>query len=421
MYRRSSLRPARSGESTRRVTRRSSLRDTAATATREYGLIIGTSYLYKITGGDMVKLPKRKIGNLEIEGTWDPTPSYGAMSETSLGPGFPTITLGNTGVGDSTGRQTPIRIWRNQGGLYRVDPRRAPAGVDGLLVNRKPGGEEFETYWRTLSQVFVDAAGRVVLVDAGSVWQRQEDTYIRPAKEDRDAELRPKRTFTSTINGGIFLLHPDGGFEDLTFKTPARSSGPMRRPTGAAQWSDDTYIVADPEMHAEGINGSGGLLLLKLDGSREARWPFGYRLKPTGVAILRGAGAPAEARPTFPVRIADLAGNNTAGPITRIESVSLERKPEPKGGSLLPPLIINWDPQQEGTPLVMQGKITVHEQTANASAGYQHKSLYDTQVGSLDARLYREAKDHIKMNVTVNVFTNTERLKGTFEQTMPTR
>ena len=75
----------------------------------------------------------------------------------------------------------------------------------------------------------------------------------------------------------------------------------------------------------EGINGTGGLLLLKLDGSREAPRPFGYRLKPAGVAILRGAGTPAEARPALAVRIADMAGIDTAGPIARIESVSRPR------------------------------------------------------------------------------------------------
>jgi hypothetical protein len=60
--------------------------------------------------------------------------------------------------------------------------------------------------------------------------------------------------------------------------------------TGAAEWSEDTYIVADPEMYVEGVNSTGGLLLLKLDGSREARWPFGYRIQPVGLTVLRGTG-----------------------------------------------------------------------------------------------------------------------------------
>ncbi|MBP7053405.1 MAG: hypothetical protein KBE65_20540 [Phycisphaerae bacterium] len=426
-------------------------RITAAAATREYGLIVGTSYLYEITGGHMLNLPKHMIGNIEFEGTWDPTPSYGAVSETSLGPDVPTVNLTNTGVGNSTGRQVPIRIWRNQGGLYRVDPGRAPAGVDGLLVNRRPDGEEYDTYWRTLRQVFVDAAGRVVLVDAGSARQRTELSYTG----GRPTDHPQTRTSTSVINGGVFLLYPDGRFEDLTFKTPDQSSGPMRHPVGAAQWSDDTYIVADPELYVEGINGTGGLLLLKLDGSREARWPFGYRLKPMGVAILRGAGAPAETKPAMPLRIADLVGVMTAGPITRIESVSLERKPQPTGGGLLPPIIINWDklpaaqaeqklrsfveaarwavakdgtvrfvgrgvnPREEGNPWVMHGRITMHGQMVNASVSYQRKNLYDIQIGSIDARWRRTGPDTVTMNATMNVFTTTERLKATFEQTMP--
>lgn len=81
----------------------------------------------------------------------------------------------------------------------------------------------------------------------------------------------------------------------------------------------------------EGINGTGGLLLLKLDGLREARWPFGYRLKPVGVVILRAAGAPAAAQPALPVSIADIVGTSTAGPLTRIDSLSSESKPQSDG------------------------------------------------------------------------------------------
>jgi hypothetical protein len=67
----------------------------------------------------------------------------------------------------------------------------------------------------------------------------------------------------------------------------------------------------------------------------------------------------------------------------------------------------------------MQGKVVLQGQMANASAGYQRKTLFDTQIGSLDARLHRTETDQLTLNVTVNVFTNTERLKATFEQTMP--
>ena len=58
---------------------------------------------------------------------------------------------------------------------------------------------------------------------------------------------------------------------------------------------------------------------------------------------------------------------------------------------------------------------------ANASADYRHKSMFDTQIGSLDARLYHKEADTMTMSVTVNIFTNTERLKATFAQTMPMR
>jgi hypothetical protein len=85
----------------------------------------------------------------------------------------------------------------------------------------------------------------------------------------------------------------------------------------------------------EGINGTGGLLLLKLDGSREARWPFGYQAQACGSGGSTRAGAPAAAQPALPVSIANIAGTSTAGPTTRIESVSLESKPQGDRGLLL--------------------------------------------------------------------------------------
>ena len=419
---------------------------TAVTSARGPGLIVGTSYMHEVTGGQMLNLPERLVGKplREFNGMWTPTPSYG---------GLPIVELDGTGVANSTGRQVPIRVWRNQGGLYQVEVAAGQVKVQGLLVNQKPGGADYDTYWQTLSQVFLDTAGRLVLVDAGSTSKREEEVYIRPGR-DEQAQSRPKRTTTSIIRGGLILLHADGRLEDLTFKTPDQSSGPLRQPVGAAQWSDDTYIVADPELYVSGINGTGGLLLLKLDGSREARWPFGYQIKPAGVAILRGAGSPAAAQTALPISTGALAGTHTAGPILRIESVALERKPE-GGGGPLGSIVIHWDrqsaaeaeqrlrayfegarwsilpdgvlhfsakgvaPQQEGTPWVMVGKVTVLGQIANASASYQRKTAFDAQIGSLDARLLRGQEDSLTMNVTVNVFTNTERLKATFEQTMP--
>jgi len=379
------------------------------------GLILATNFLDTVTGGDMLSPP-------------------------------PDLT---TGVGDSTGRQIPIRIWKNQGGLYLVPPNTRGGQTHTVLVNRKPDGAEHDTYWRTASQILVDAAGRIVLIDAGSIRERTEDVYTGSR---RKTDYPQQRKTVSDIHGGLFVLHPNGQFEDLTFKTPDGKSGPIRHPSGVAQWSDDAYLVADPEMYVKGITGTGGLLLLNLDGSRQARWPFGQRLRPLGVAILRDAGPAAQAAPTRDIRLADLAGTRTAGKITRITSISWQRKGD--GGGLMGPKWkeqsgpqaqarlrfvfenARWsvgpdgtvlfaaggvNPQTQGTPLVMQGKVTAHEGILSASAHYKHQSMFDTQLGSLDARLYSTAPGTISVDMTINVFTKTERLKGAFEQTMSLR
>lgn len=296
----------------------------------------------------------------------------------------------------------------------------------------------------------MDSAGRAVLIDAGSAWKRTEAVYTGSSRRTKHPQTR---TTKSVINGGVFVLHPDGRFENLTFKTPNESSGPMRRPHGAAQWSDDTYLVADPEMYVKGITGTGGLLLLKLDGSRQARWPFGQRLRPLGVAILRGAGTPAQAPVAQPISLTDLTGHRTAGKITRIETVSWERKPQ-GGGGLMGPAGMNWDtqpkaqaeaklrsifenarwsigpdgalrfsgsgvnPQTQGTPLVMTGTVTPHEGMLSISARYKGQSMFDTQLGSLDVRIHRAAPGKATMSITTNIFTKTERLKATFEQAL---
>lgn len=419
----------------------------AVTAAPKGGLIVGTSYLYAVTGGQMLDLPSRMVGQppSEYGGSWSPSPGYGVKA---------IVRLTGPGVGNSTGRQAPIRIWKNQGGLFGVDTTGKQAEVLGLQANRKPGGAEYDTYWRALNQVFVDASGRTVLVDAGSVWTRKEDVYIRPNPPGEKPKYPQTRTTTSVINGGIFVLHPDGRFEELTFKTPDGASGPMRRPHGAAQWSDDTYLVADPEMYVKGITGTGGLLLLNLDGSRQARWPFGERLRPLGVGILRGVGTPAQSNASSPIRLSELAGNRTAGKITAIESVSWESKPQ-GGGGLLGPVGMNWDvqpkqkaeaklrsifenanwsigpdgtlhfsaagltPQTQGTPLVMTGTVTQLDGMVSVSARYKSQSMFDTQLGSLDVRIHGAGQGTAKMSITTNIFTKTERLKATFEQTLP--
>jgi len=346
-----------------------------------------------------------------------------------------------------------IDVTQSQGGLYLLDPGANPPKIECLVANQHPGRAEHETYWRTPAQLFTDSAGRTVLVDTGSVSTRKEEIYTGARQR---TQYKQQRVTKSVLNGGVFVLHPDGRFEDLTFKTADKGSGPLRRPTGAAQWSADTYIVADPEMYVDGIAGTGGLLLLKLDGSRQARWPFGQRLRPLGVAILRGAGTPAQATTTREIRLADLVGVHTAGKIARIESISWERKPE-DGGGLLGGIGMNWEaqsreqaeaklrslfegarwaiaddgalhfsargvaPRQQGTPLVMQGKVTILQQMASATAGYKTTNMFDTQLGSLDVRIRSAEPGTAVMSITTNVFTKTERLKATFEQTMPVR
>jgi len=411
----------------------------AATATPQHGLILATSYLYAITGGQMLNLPR------ERQGYWSPTPSYDGVFRDVA-----TVGLHRSRVGNSTGRQVPIRIWKNQGGLYQVKPQGPRPDILPLMVNQRPGGAEHDTYWRTASQVFVDSGGRAVLIDAGSVWKRTEAVYTGSM---RRTEHPQTRTTKSVINGGVFVLHPDGRFEDLTFKTPTESSGPMRRPHGAAQWSDDTYLVADPEMYVKGVTGTGGLLLLKLDGSRQARWPFGERLRPVGVAILRGAGTPARATVAQVIRLSDVAGNRTAGKITRIESVSWERKSQ-GGGGIMASMGMNWEeqsraqaeaklrgifenakwsiapngalrfsgagvnPQTQGNPAVMSGTVTQLEGMLSVSASYKTQSMFDTQLGSIDVRIHGAGAGKATMSIKTNIFTKTERLKATFEQVL---
>lgn len=351
----------------------------------------------------------------------------------------------------SQGGAEMIQIDKNQGGLFRIDPQANPPGATCLVENRVPGGAEYETYWRAPSSMFVDAAGRIVLVDAGTSQTTKEEVYIggRPT-----STYRPQRVTTSTINGGVFVRHPDGRFENLTFKNPEQSSGPMRRPAAAAQWSDDTYIVADPGMYVQGINGTGGLLLLKLDGSREPRWPFGYHIQPVGVAVLRGAGTPAQAAAVKHIQVADLVGMHTAGTITAIETVSWECKPANSNDPLIG-IGMGWkvqppdeaaaklrsvfegarwsiadngtlgfcgngvDPQAQENPAIMSGKVTPVGQLLRAQAQYRKTRMFDTQLGSLDARLHGSEPGTVQMDVTINIFTNTDRLKGTFTQVMP--
>jgi len=65
--------------------------------------------------------------------------------------------------------------------------------------------------------------------------------------------------------------------------------------------------------------------------------------------------------------------------------------------------------------------VTATGQLVTALAHYRGKSMFDTQVGSVDARLRSAEPDTVQMDVTINVFTKTERLKGAFTQGMPVK
>lgn len=227
---------------------------TAASGDARGQLYVGSSYMHEVTGGGIISMYANRLT------TWIPAP----------GSQMPDELIGVTGVGNSTGRQSPIREWKNQGGLYRVDLKQNTTQMLG--VNREQGGAEYDTLWRQLRQIYVDVAGGVWLIDEGSKKKFRVSSY---------------NTSTSIINGGILLLHPDGQLEDMTYKTPDQSSGPLRRPRGITQWDQDSYLVADPELYVPQVEGSGGLMMLGRDGSRQVHAALGYKLKPCGVAILR--------------------------------------------------------------------------------------------------------------------------------------
>ncbi len=413
---------------------------TAAAGTPTSRMIIGTSYMYEITGGQMLNMPHERF-RLE---TWSPSPSHSNEALDFFVPVKPFESdTDPTGVGNSTGRQVPIRIWKNQGGVFSFDMAGHTPKVTGMILNREPGGAEHDTFWRTLSQILVDASGRILCVDSGSKKTFRSKSYN--TSHDYVSE--------SVINGGVFVLHPDNALEELTYKTPDHNSGPMRRPTGADQWSTDTYIIADPELYIQGIKGTGGLLLLNIDGSRQAKWPFGERLRPNGVAVLRAAGPKAQVQATRSLTLRELIGLHRAGSIARIDKVSLEKHSGGSSSGVFTGLGKSWqeqpaaqaeaylrsifegaswsirddgalqfsargmDPQMEGNPFVMQGKVTINDQFSNAAARYKGKNIYDTQMGSLDANIHGTASGTVTAEINVTVFTKDERLKATFVQT----
>ena len=362
-----------------------------------------------------------------FRGEPDDRPMHAILAATAGQKGGVFLTCDYSAVilpGDVPGTRT------SQGGLFWADTARTPPAVRPILQNRRPGGKNYQTYWRQVRQIFLDSAGRMLLVDQGK-WRTSTDSGGR-------------KTHTR-INGGIFVFH-GGRLEELTYKTPTRACGPMRRPRCVAEWARDTYIVADPELYFGGPGGTGGLMLLKLDGSREARWKLGSRLKPLGVAILRGA-AVAGATKTLPITLADLAGTHRAGRITRFTSVSWTKKdptrkliakynpmPPARAAAMARTLFegATWRIGPDGSLqfaaaganhparklLAIAGRVQVSGQTAMAAARYRGRSNFDSQVGSVKATIHRPARNQVVMSVQFMAFTTSERLQGEFEQTM---
>jgi hypothetical protein len=163
---------------------------------------------------------------------------------------------------------------RYTGGLFRVRDGRP----ERILENREKGGQPHDTRWRELRSMIVDSGGRLVLCDAGTTSVREEST-----------DTSRERVTKAEIDGGVLVVHPDGRVEDLTFKGGGRR-GPIWRPHGVAEWAPGVYLVADPAMPSPTANGTGGLAIVGLDGTRSAPWRFGWRRAPLGVAILRDVG-----------------------------------------------------------------------------------------------------------------------------------
>ena len=66
----------------------------------------------------------------------------------------------------------------------------------------------------------------------------------------------------------------------------------------------------------------------------------------------------------------------------------------------------------------MHGKVVANQQLSNVSASYKTKNMFDTQLGSLEARLQSTAPGSVTANVTITVFTKDERLKAAFTQVL---
>lgn len=363
---------------------------------------------------------------------------------------------------------------KSQGALLRVDLGRKPIGVQPLLANREPGGKEIDTYWRLLRQVFVDGAGRTLLVDAGGSFRHEELEFLgTPAalhstklmfRRSRAEALYSRTAGTHTehirkrvnaaeIDGGVLVMHPDGKLEDLTFKNPEKRRGLLWRPQGAAEWAPGVYLIADPNMYAPGMNGAGGLLLLSLDGSRRSRWRFGWRRKPIGVAILARDQADARTALPPPLRVAHLAGSYRAGAVQNVVRAAYARIEHRKQPGILGRMTkktvaqpraaavqrlqqlfagARWRVGPSGAvevclaganpnqrrPEVMRGRCRIEYSAGLVGASNVAATDTDPSVCRLQATLVRSAANRVRLHVHYMSLVKAEAVDGEFDQVL---
>lgn len=347
---------------------------------------------------------------------------------------------------------------RRPGDLMILNLQNPRGSLRVAIANQKQGGRHYDTWWRTIGQMLVDSAGRIVLVDSGSRTPASKSytgyQYQYQAQQNPLGAAKQMHA-ASNLNGGVLVIHPNGRLEDLTYKNPGQSAGPLRHPQGIAQWDQNTYLVADPQMHVPGRGQAGGLMLLMLDGSRDPRWSFGRGIRPHGVAILRGAGAaaPAAGPEPAPLSLSMLTAPRQGGDIIRIDRLKVSRKGQPANTRLYSPFGQGWSelprPQAiqrlrqvcqgaawrvrsdgaaawlargaqmgQAGPFHLTGTCRVERNLGVMTLGYRTQGKFDTQHGSLKARLMRMPDGGITAEVELTIFTKGERIQAVFNQAL---
>jgi len=306
----------------------------------------------------------------------------------------------------------PFKVWR-----IEVDGK-ASVLFEG---EREKDGRPFAS----LLGLILDAEGNLFIVDGTSgVWCLDNNRRVHQLL-DGD---KPLRTFTADEP---HLLR------------------------GVAKWSEDTLLIADPDAYVKSVNGTGGLFLLRPDGTQEVLAAFGYRLKPLGVAILRGAPK-SPVPPGAKLGLREVVGVHRAGRITKVSSASYERQtqspydvssplyglerkweeqPQDAAISRLKALFedARWEIKQDGTflfsprgvdpqnrihPLALKGSANADGETVLAHARYSPQSNFDLKSASIDATLHFVKKGEVTISAEVNVSGDDERLKAHFEQVL---